>query len=106
MELFSLVFFGEEKTADPRCKSSTPFKQLGSTGRAFSCCTSNFDPCHQAWWPFLRWDVSFGSFGSQTPLIRESHKQKKTHHVLTETCGKSPEKAQFWLFFGGGERWL
>lgn len=53
---FLWFFFLEEKTADPRCKSSTPFKQLGSTGRAFSCCTSNFDPCRQAWRPFLVWD--------------------------------------------------
>lgn len=32
-----------------------------------------------------------------------NHKQKEKHHVLTETCGKSRERAQFWLFFGGGK---
>lgn len=90
-------FFWEEKTADPRCKSSTPFKQLGSTGRAFSCCTSNFDPCRQAWRPFLVWDPKHPWFANLT--------NQKKHHVLTETCGKSRERAQFCVFFWG-ERWL
>lgn len=91
-----LWFFWEEKTADPRCKSSTPFKQLGSTGRAFSCCTSNFDPC--------RWRPG-GHFWFGIPNAPDSRisKKKKTSCSNWNTMEKSREKAQlFCFFFGGG----